>query len=133
MEMAAPTSGKGWPTFLVDGVELGDEDGIDFSAVVFLSGVLDERGVEVGQLVHSVVAHKRLSDEADEVRLVHGHESCKCSHQGFVVLHSSGSIDQHYVDTLALRFFDRFSSDSVRLILVASVEHWDIKIPSMCL
>ena len=56
--------------------------------------------VEFGELINRLVANQCLADEQCEVGFVDMHELGKRPHQRLIVLHSSGSVDQHYVVAL---------------------------------
>lgn len=49
--------------------------------------------IELADLIDSIIPHQSLSNEDDQVRLVHIHQSSKCFHQRSVVLHSTSCID----------------------------------------
>ena len=88
---------------------------------IVLVGEVDERLVELGQLVDAVVADEGLSDEEHEVRRVQLDQPREGAHQRLVVLHSAGRVDQHDVDLAERCLLDRLERNLGRLRLVALV------------
>jgi hypothetical protein len=101
--------GKGSSHLVVDGIELRQQDGVDFGFECF-RGFLQQRLVELGDLVDGIVADQRLSNEDDQVGLVHLHQSRQLLHQRRVVLHPAGCVHQHCVDVLAGRLNRKLST-----------------------
>ena len=53
--------------FLIDSIELGQNDAINGPRVVIVDSEVDQRLVELCQLIDSVVAYERFADEKNDV------------------------------------------------------------------
>ena len=87
---------------VVDGVKLGEDDAVD-EAWLGVVGVVGQRLVELGQLVHRLVAHQRLPHKQDAVRLVDLDQLGQGAHQRLVVLHAPGRVHQAGVEAAVTR------------------------------
>lgn len=87
---------------VIDGVELGHDNGIDDPWIVVLDSIIDQRLVEFGQLVDGVISNQGLSNEENGIRLVDVDQLGQGLHEGFVALHTASCIDQDDVVVLAL-------------------------------
>jgi len=74
-------------------VELGQDDPINSSRVVLIDCKVDQRLVELRQLVNRVVSDQGFSDEQDHIWLVDVNKLGQLSHQALVALHSACSVD----------------------------------------
>lgn len=61
---------QGCANLLINSVELSHDDAIYNSRILVLNGKIDERLVELRQLVNSIVANKGLTNKQDRVGLV---------------------------------------------------------------
>lgn len=70
---------------IIHRIPLRDQHAIDPSSVARATGSGGEvfqRTVEFRQLVNGFIAHKRLADKDDLVRVVDGDEFCEGAHEG---------------------------------------------------
>jgi len=104
---------------LVNGVELGHDDAVNDSWILVLHGEVNERLIELGQLIDGVVADEGFTDEEDSVRLVDVNQLSERSHQGLIALHSSSSVDEHDVILLGLGLLQSFLGNHGWVVLVA--------------
>lgn len=91
---------EGSAHLVINGVKLRQQNGIDLW-LEGLCGLLEQGIVELGDLVHCIVAHQCLTNKYHQVGLVHLHQSGQFLHEWGVVLHASSSVHQDCVDVLA--------------------------------
>ena len=95
---------------IVNGVEFGQHDPV-YRPRVRDAAEVDQRAAELHQLVDAVIPDKRFPDEKNKIRLNGVYELCNRTHEWLVVLHSSGSVNEDNIMTLALcwiKFFALF-------------------------
>lgn len=92
--------GKGGSNFVIDCVELGQDNGID-ACFVGICGLLLNCLIELSDLIDSVVAHQCLSDEHYKVGFVYLNNLRQLFHEGLVVLHPACCVNQDHVYSLA--------------------------------
>lgn len=95
-----------------DGIKLGQDHPIDPSRLApdakGRCGKVFQTPIKLAELVHRLVTDERLADKDDFVRVVDRDEFGQCAHEGFVVLHPAGRIDQDDVVAVLFGCNERF-------------------------
>lgn len=107
----------------VDGVELGEDDGIDETRLLLLAHI-GQCAIELAHLIDSIGTNEGLTDEEDEVRLVDRDQLRECAHEWLIVLHATGSIDQNDVHAVATRLANRILRDVRSIAIVPARVQW---------
>lgn len=90
---------QGSSDLIINRIELRQQNSIDFW-LKSLSRFLLKCLVELGDLIHCIIACKSLTNEDHKVRFVHLDQSCEFLHEGSVVLHAACGVDQNSIDVL---------------------------------
>lgn len=80
--------------FLVDCVELSQDDSIDGAGVRVLHCVVNQVLVELRELVYGIIAYEGFTHEENHIRVVDAYQSCKSVHLILVALHAPSRVDK---------------------------------------
>lgn len=61
-----------------------------------------QRAIKLGELVDGLVTDKSLADKDNLVGVVDRHELGERTHERLIVLHTTGRVDEHYIETVLL-------------------------------
>ena len=124
---------QGSANFLVNSVELGHDDSVDNSWILILNGKVDQRLVELGQLINRIITNKSFTNKQDSIWLIDMNQLSECSHQGLITLHSSGSVNKDNIIFLAFSFLQSLFGNNCWIIFVAFLIKRNVKTSSMSL
>ena len=110
---------EGSANFLIDSIEFGHDDPVNGPWVAHIDGEVNQRLIELGQLVDRIVANQSFAHEEYHVRRVDVNQFGKLAHEPFIALHTPGSVDQDHVVMLVLRLKQSFLSDHSWIVLVS--------------
>jgi hypothetical protein len=95
-----------------DGIKLGQDHPIDASRLApdakGRRGKVLQTPIKLAELVDRFVSDERLADKDDLVRVVDRDEFGQGAHEGFIVLHPAGRVDQYDVVAVLLGCNKRF-------------------------
>ena len=104
--------------FLIDSVELGQDDPVDGPRIGHVDSEVDERLVELGQLIDSVVADERLSNEENNIWRINVDQLGQLSHESLIALHPASCIDQYNIIAFTLCFDQSLLWNVIAQVLV---------------
>lgn len=117
--------------FLVNCVKLSQDDPVDRPWISLINSKINQALVKLGQLVDRIVANESLTNEQDNIWLIHVDKLGKLAHQLLVTLHAACCVDQHDVVVLVSCFLKSLLCDDGWVILVSLFVYRNVETSSV--